>query len=103
MMKERVGRVEEVKEADGLRSPCPGGVLIHPYPTTMWLEEETEVSSNHPARDPHGTTASFQIEFESDLLLSAILMRMVISEGDEEPDCSKAMDGDGYVENITNA
>jgi hypothetical protein len=83
-MKERVGRVEEGKEMSDLPSPYPGGERMKPNKSQMWLEEEKIRSSNHPAQALNESLSSLKVGPESDPLLGAILVGMIVSRVDEE-------------------
>ncbi len=84
-MKERIGRVGEVKEMSDLRNPYPGGKDIKPHKPQTWLEEENEEhSSNHPVQDPDEPLSSLKVGLRSSTLLGSMLLRMAVSRGDEE-------------------
>jgi hypothetical protein len=86
-MNERVGRVEEVeiqKEMSGLQDRYPGGEHMKSEKTQTWLEEISVSSSNHPAQAPQDTLSTSMVGNTSSTLLGSMLLRMVVSRGDEE-------------------
>lgn len=92
-MKERVGRVAEnkgkrVKGKNTLQGRYPGGKHMKSDKTMTWLEETSLGSSNHPVQAPHETLSTSKVGPESNPLLGAVLLGMVVSGGDEE--CSSS-------------
>jgi hypothetical protein len=83
-MKERVGRVGKVKEMSDLRNPYPGGRQMKSYLSQTWLEEKDMGSSNHPVQVPGDPLANSKTGLKSSTLLGSMLLRMIVSRGDEE-------------------
>lgn len=88
-MKERVGRVDEikgetVKGKSDLQNRYPGGKMMKPYKTQTWLEEETAYSSNHSDQAPQEILSTSKTGIESSTLLGSMLLRMIVTRGDEE-------------------
>ena len=99
-MNERVGRVEDVKEIGDLQDRYPGGEHMKSNKAQTWLEEKDVGSSNHPVQVPREPLSNSKVGLKSSTLLGSMLLRMVVSRGDEERCSSASKGGDGHVENI---